>query len=133
MGTTLDTEVKSGNRKGKPNYPVDFKRRIAIAASEPGVSVSKLALEHQVNTNMVFKWRRDLRAGLLDIEPQGPATLLPVSLAPTPPRKAAAAAAAASIPHNAGLIEIAIADALVRVQGDIDAVLLKTVFVSLRA
>ena len=131
MGTTLDTEVKPGNRKGQPNYPADFKRQLAMAASEPGVSVSKLALEHQVNTNMVFKWRRDFRAGLLDIEPQGPATLLPVSLAPTPPRKAGAAAA--PIPHSAGLIEIAIADALVRVQGDIDAVLLKTVFESLRA
>lgn len=129
MGTTLDTEVKPGNRKGKPNYPADFKRQLAIAASEPGVSVSKLALEHQVNTNMVFKWRRDLRAGLLDIEPQGPVTLLPVSLSPTPTRKAAAA----PIPHSAGLIEIAIADALVRVQGDIDVALLKTVIESLRA
>jgi transposase len=74
MGTILDTEVISGNRKGKPNYPADFKRRLAIAASDPGVSVSKLALEHQLNTNMVFKWRRELRAGLLDIEPQGPAS-----------------------------------------------------------
>src|SRR4051812_27950052 len=109
MGTTLDTEVKSGNRKGKPNYPVDFKRRLAIAASEPGVSVSKLALAHQVNTNMVFKWRRDLRAGLLDIESQGSTTLLPVSISTTPTRKAAAAQMP-PIPHSAGMIEIAIAD-----------------------
>ena len=131
MGTTLDTEVKSGNRKGKPNYPVDFKRRLAIAASEPGVSVSKLALEHQVNTNMVFKWRRDLRAGLLDIESQGPVTLLPVSLSHAPRRKTVAAPVP-PIAHSAGLIEIVIADALVRVRGDVDAVFLKTVIESLR-
>jgi transposase-like protein len=44
--------------------------KLAMAASDPGVSVSKLALEHQFNTNMVFKWRRDLRAGLLESNPR---------------------------------------------------------------
>ncbi|XDA04444.1 transposase (plasmid) [Cupriavidus sp. Agwp_2] len=29
----------------------------------PGVSVSKLALEHGLNVNMVFRWRRMYRAG----------------------------------------------------------------------
>ncbi|GAB7545132.1 hypothetical protein CS8_048110 [Cupriavidus sp. 8B] len=29
----------------------------------PGVSVSKLALEHGLNVNMVFRWRRMFRAG----------------------------------------------------------------------
>lgn len=132
MGTTLDSKVRSGTRSGKPNYPVEFKRQLAIAASEPGVSVSKLALAHQVNANMVFKWRRDLRAGLLDIEPPGSATLLPVKFTRAP----APAAALAPIPpisHSTSVIEIAIAEAIVRVRGDIDATLLKTVIESLRA
>jgi hypothetical protein len=42
------------------------------------VSVTQLALEHGFNTDMVFKWRRELRAGLLDRL----TTLLPVSMAP---------------------------------------------------
>jgi transposase len=78
MGTTLDIEVKPGNRKGKPNYSVEFKRQLAVAACEPGVSVSKLALAHQVNANMVFKWRRDLRAGLFDDAAPATTTLLPI-------------------------------------------------------
>jgi transposase len=55
MGITLDTEVRAGNRKGRPNYPVEFKRRLAAAACEAGVSVSKLAMANAVNANMVFK------------------------------------------------------------------------------
>ncbi|WP_374358838.1 transposase [Pseudoduganella danionis] len=68
----MDTEVESGNRRGRPNYSPEFKHRLAVAACDPGVSVSKLAQDHGINTNMLFKWRRDLRAGLLT----GPATAL---------------------------------------------------------
>ena len=65
MGTRVDTVGNSNNRKGRPNNPADFEHRLATAAREPSVSVSKLAREHGINTNMLFKWRRDLRAGLL--------------------------------------------------------------------
>ena len=34
-----------------------------MAACAPGMSVAKLALEHGVNTNLLFKWRREYRAG----------------------------------------------------------------------
>ena len=34
------------DRKGRPNYPTDFKRRLAIEASTPGISVSKLAQQN---------------------------------------------------------------------------------------
>lgn len=50
-------------RKGCPNHPIDFKRRLAGLACEPGISVAKLALEHGVNANLLFKWRRHYRAG----------------------------------------------------------------------
>jgi transposase len=50
-------------RKGCPNHAVEFKRRLAAAACEAGISVAKLALEHSVNTNQLFTWRRDYRAG----------------------------------------------------------------------
>lgn len=131
MGTTLETEVKSGNRKGRPNYPVEFKRRLAVAACEPGVSVAKIALEHQINTNMVFKWRRELRAGLLDIDPRGAPALLPVTVASVEQRKAAVQPPP-SILTPSGSIEIVIADALIRVRGDVDTALLRSVIESLR-
>ncbi|MEV4783243.1 IS66-like element accessory protein TnpA [Burkholderia sp. LMU1-1-1.1] len=115
----MDTEVESGNRRGRPNYSPEFKHRLAVAACEPGVSVSKLAQDHGINTNMLFKWRRDLRAGLLI----GPATsetmLLPVVLKPSSPAAKPASGAA-----RGGAIEITIADATVRVCAGADAALL---------
>ena len=99
-----------------------------MAACDPGVSVSKLAQDHGINTNMLFKWRRDLRAGLLT----GPATdemrLLPVVLKPSSPATKPASGAA-----RGNAIEITIADAIVRVCAGTDAALLQLVLQSLRA
>jgi transposase len=64
VGATLATSgVRRPTRKGCPNRAVKFKRRLAAAACKPGISVAKLALEHRVNTNLLFKWRREYRAG----------------------------------------------------------------------
>ena len=131
MGITLDTEVRAGNRKGRPNYPVEFKRRLAAAACEAGVSVSKLAM---ANANMVFKWRRELRAGLLDEAPPVMTKLLPVVLAAAPVERGLDAATEPPSPTTAlAVIEIVIADAVVRVRGSADAAVLTTIFQSLRA
>jgi transposase len=136
MGTTLDTELRLGNRKGRPNYPVEFKRRLAAAACEAGVSVSKLAMANAVNANMVFKWRRELRAGLFDDAPAGVTKLLPVVLTAAPVEVESDAATAPRSPSSStavAMIEIVIADAVVRVHGSADAVMLATIFQSLRA
>ena len=55
--------VRRPTRKGCPNRAVKFKRGLAAAACKPGISVAKLSLEHGVNTNLLFKWRREYRAG----------------------------------------------------------------------
>ena len=63
VGTTLTTSgITRVTRKGRPNYPIDFKRHLAVLACEPAISVAKLALEHGINANMLFKWRRHYRA-----------------------------------------------------------------------
>jgi transposase len=132
MGTTLDTEMKPGNRKGRPNYPVEFKRRLAAAACEAGVSVSKLAMANEVNANMVFKWRREFRAGLFDHAPQT-TTLLPVVLStPIVAAPLAVPIAPAAATAAPAIIDIIIADAIVRVHGVVDVALLRTVIESLR-
>ncbi|WP_233556260.1 IS66-like element accessory protein TnpA [Noviherbaspirillum sedimenti] len=127
--------MKPGNRKGRPNYPVEFKRRLAAAACEAGVSVSKLAMANEVNANMVFKWRREFRAGLFDdAPPQTTTKLLPVVLADAPVEVASDVAAAQPTSVTASvMVEIIIADAVVRVHGGADAALLRTIFQSLRA
>ena len=78
----MDTAVKQGTRKRRPNYSMDFKRRLAVAACAPNVSVSKLALEHEVNANVVFEWRRQYRAGLPGVE--AGTTFLPVAVRMVP-------------------------------------------------
>jgi transposase len=130
VGIKVDTVVRQGTRKGRPNYSTDFKRRLAVAACAPNVSVSKLALGHGVNANMVFKWRRQYRAGLLgaDAEP----AFLPVAVEMTPSRESVPVAADVPAPVGGGTIEITIGGAVVRVQGEIDARVLRTVIRSLR-
>jgi transposase len=124
----VNTAVRPGTRKGRPNYSTNFKRRLAVAACAPNVSVSKLALGHGVNANMVFKWRRQYRAGLLgaDAEP----AFLPVAVEMTPSRESVAAEVPA--PVGDGTIEITIGDAVVRLQGKVDALVLRPVIQSLR-
>jgi transposase len=79
VGTILEnTEELAPVRKRSANYPLAFKRQLAQRACDENVSVAHLALEHGLNTNMVFKWRRELRAGRLD----GATALLPVSVTP---------------------------------------------------
>lgn len=124
----MDIEVEPGNRKGRPNYPAEFKYRLAVAACTPGVSVSKLAFEHGLNTNMLFKWRRDLRAGRL-LDPTGKgAQLLPVVLKPS-----SAPTKPPSVTARTSSIEIIIDDATIRVGAGVDAMLLQLVLQTVRA
>lgn len=99
-------EEQTPARKRNANYPLSFKRELARRACDENVSVAQLALEHGLNTNMVFKWRRDLRTGRFD----GATTLLPVSVTPNAPREKSRAAVD-------DMIEIRIGEAEVRVEG----------------
>jgi transposase len=129
MGTTLDSVANAGNRKGQPNYPKEFEQQIAMAACAPGVSVAKLAMAHQLYVNMVFRWRRELRAREAETMAAAPA-LLPIVLAPlgalTRPRLAAPTTGASAA------IEVVISDACVRISGMPDEALMRAVFRSLR-
>ncbi|WP_421440825.1 IS66-like element accessory protein TnpA, partial [Agrobacterium tumefaciens] len=43
-------------RDGRRRYDPASRDRLVAACLEPGVSVSRLALEHGVNANLVRKW-----------------------------------------------------------------------------
>ncbi|QKD20841.1 transposase [Escherichia coli] len=47
--------VTPGRRKGCPNYPPEFKQQLVAASCDPGISISKLALENGINANLLFK------------------------------------------------------------------------------
>ncbi|WP_186123101.1 IS66-like element accessory protein TnpA [Burkholderia gladioli] len=115
MGTKVATDTaKRTSRKGIPNHPIEFRRHLAKLACEPDVSVARLAMEHGVNPNLVFKWRRALRAGEYD-----PVDLLPVTVeAPAQeieqPAPAPAPVASAA---PAGAIEISVGNTRMHIEG----------------
>ena len=94
-----------------------------MEACEPGVSVAKLALRYGLNTNMVFKWRRQYRAGQFDTPGDSKAAgtqplFLPVIAEPGAGKPSAMKVAVSLQP---GYIEIIRGQTSVRVCGDVTA------------
>lgn len=75
----MELLAKTVRRKKRPNFSPEFKKQLAQHASEPGVSVSLLAQENDINVNMLFKWRRQWREGRFDGVAHRPA-MLPVTI-----------------------------------------------------
>jgi len=128
--------MRRPTRKGCPNHPIEFKRGLATAACDPAVSVAKLALEHGVNTNLLFCWRRQYRMGMFGApDPthlplpviaspaealpgaEGRVTLLPVQMPDTEIDPAAVPAS----------IEVVFTCATVRISGSPEATTLRMV------
>ena len=56
-------EASGGKRRV---WPAEERQRIVAAATAPNASVAAVALQHGVNTNLLFKWISRSRQGLLD-------------------------------------------------------------------
>ena len=92
------------------------KARIVAECDGPGMSVSLVARRHDLNTNMLFTWRRQLRerqrgAGEISfvpavIAPQEPAGDRPAEM----PREPQTELASTSAPRPTGRIEIVLSD-----------------------
>ncbi|WP_227010080.1 MULTISPECIES: transposase [unclassified Enterobacter cloacae complex] len=76
----MQKNVTPGRRKGCPNYSPEFKKQLVAASCEPGISISKLALENGINANLLFKWRQQWREGKLLLPSSESPQLLPVTL-----------------------------------------------------
>lgn len=70
-------------RNGRCRYDPASKERLVSACLEPGVSVSRLALEHGVNANLVRKWVKQ-RVESRPLPPSSP--FIPVEIDRTPDR-----------------------------------------------
>ena len=141
-GTIVDTKASPGRKKRRPNYSSEFRKTLAQRACEPGVSVSQLAQENDVNVNMLFKWRRNLLAGKFGVAAPRQA-MLPVTIVEAAPVETPKTKAKRSILPNAapipdatgaqrGTIEIQIADATVRFDNHADLSTLRAVVRMLR-
>jgi transposase len=129
----LNTSIKTGSRKGRRNYNVDFKKRLAIAACETGISVARLALDHGINANMLHKWRRAHLASTELPQPEFLAVTIARSgntvaqcpaYAPSPPMDRPVSKLPAPKP---GVIEIRVRAATLRLEGVVDAATLEQV------
>ena len=116
-----DTRAKPARRQ----YTTDLKDDLVQRCLQPGASVSRIALDNGINANVLFRWRREhLRANGLVMEHDAGTVLLPVKMAVTP--------AAQALPATAGVIEIDIAGAQVRLRGAVDAASVRCVLQTLR-
>ena len=128
-------ELQRVSRKGRPNHALDFKRRLAQAACAPGISVAKLAQEHRINANMLFKWRRHYRAGKFGAVDQEVAAAVPLPAPASPFQLLPVIESVVAVTADAGNREAQLTDgievvfpvATIRVGRSADPVLLRTV------
>ena len=93
------------------------RRAIVEETLKPGASIAQVARAHDVNTNPVFKWRRQYRDGHLEIAPNA---LLPVKVCDTPPRVVPTEMRRQRKSRRTGVIDIDLGHARVRIEGAAD-------------
>lgn len=126
-----DTQTKPQRR----HYAASFKRELVERSLQPGASVSRIALDSGINANVLFKWRREhLRAAAgVQRESAEQAVLLPVKLATATVAPTTQEATTPRSPMPAGVIEIDIGAARVRLRGSVDEANVRCVLQALRA
>jgi transposase len=120
----VDTKRKSPPFGRRREWPEALKRQMVAETLEPGASVSIVARRHDVNTNQLFKWRRELLPKAVPAVVEG-STMVPVEIVPGRPRR-----------HRAGrqgIIEIEFGNgARVSLRGEIVPAVLRQVIELLR-
>ena len=117
------------NRTGRRTYSREYKLEIVEECSAPGVSVAGVALSHRINANLVRRWIVQRGAGRLYPTVNTSSVMLPVTVGLSsrvvlPVRRASAPGPSKNC---AGVIEIELEAARIRVRGAVDAAALRTV------
>lgn len=119
MGTLQTAEAgAAAGKAGRRRWSKLERRQIVEETLKAGASVSLVARAHDVNTNQVFKWRRQYLAGLEAVETSG--TLLPVKITDAV-QEVAATSRRKSRPRQSGVIDIDLGHARLRIEGAADA------------
>ena len=73
-------------KKPRRTFTAEFKHQLIQQCQQPDTSVAKVAMQHQVNANLLHKWIRQSRSMVPSLTPPSiPQTdFLPVILHPTP-------------------------------------------------
>ena len=94
------------------------RRQIVEETLRPGASVSVIARAYDVNTNQVFKWRKQYRDGRLEAPTSS--TLLPVTISDNTITKHQRVVRPAAKSKRSGIIDIDLGHARVRIEGTAD-------------
>jgi transposase len=127
---------KAGAKAKKRRHSTAFKRKLVGLTNQSGASVAAIALEHGVNANLVFKWRRQQLGVPTTAKPVRSAVLLPVTIDPLPPigMTSNPTPGVVNTTRSAGIgvIEIELGGARVRLRGAVDQASVRCVLQTLR-
>jgi transposase len=129
VSTKVEVDTKHQRHPEKRRqWPEALKRRIVAETLEPGSSVSIVARRHDVNTNQVFSWRRELlpKKPAVIVPAIADGAMVPVEIAPERGRSGRTR-------RGAGVIEIEFGSgARVSIRGEVAPEMLRQVFDLLR-
>ncbi|RIF38112.1 transposase, partial [Shigella dysenteriae] len=62
-----EPQIREGSwrKERRTSYSREFKVRLAKQALQPGAVVARIAREHDINDNLLFKWKSQYEDGLL--------------------------------------------------------------------
>ena len=129
----VDPEVREVRRLevitgalGRRRWSAEAKARIVAESLAPGVVISEVARRHDLRPQQLFAWRHQARQGRL-VLPAEELAFVPVV------RTAAEAPPAANSAPPAGIIEVVLGGAVVRVPPEVDGRLLAKVLRAVKA
>jgi transposase len=102
----MDTGI-SAQRRTRRQHSKAFKAQILQACDQPGASVAGISIAHDLNPNLVQRWRREARRGQLTL-PDTPAFIPVVATPPSEivtPRNDALASAVIEVQLQRGALQ----------------------------
>lgn len=124
MSTESEVDTQT-NTRPRRRYTAAFRRQVVEETLSDAASVSAVARRHDLNTNLVFKWRKHYREAGVVGETDKPA-LVPIRLAR--PATVAEPEVGASHANATGRIDLALAGGhRMTLTGTVDAALVRSV------
>ena len=127
MGSRKKPDFVDGiriNRTGRRTYKPEFKRAVVKQCMESGMSLASVAMAHRINANLARRWVVAHRRALPNAKSKEAVALLPVTIE----AKGAAEVEADKRTHaSAGMIELEVYGARIRLRGSVDVASLRSV------
>ena len=125
---------KAARRPKRRRFSDQFKLQLVLQSLKPGASLSALALANELNSNQVFKWRRDYlqRQGGGPVAKVERNALLPVVVVAHENAPVSPSLSPPAVIH-AGRIDITLRHGQIRIEGAVDTDVLRTLVQSMRA